>query len=220
MAYSSATYRSSNLIRRFAHNARFEFSARLVADHCSRDGAVLDYGAGDGHFLDVLAERGFSAVGYDPLPLIRRGDVFSSLPERSFDCITCLETLEHVSEDKLREFFADVDKLLKPGGILIISVPVMIGPVVLLKALPSVLRGDDKAHGYTWAGLLGALVGKPLERQQDPELGIYYHMGFDHRPLRMRLKERFALSEINSPFPWLPVIANSQVFFVGRRSNQ
>jgi len=215
MAYGGATYLSSNPIRRFAHNARFALAAKLVAEGCAPGSNVLDYGAGDGHFLDVLEGRGFRAIGYDPLPIIRREDVVSSLnaiTPRSFDCITCLETLEHIDDAQIEQFFADAELLLKPRGVVVISVPVMIGPVVPLKTIPAVLRGNSRQYGYTWGGMLRAAIGKPPARVKGPE-GIYYHIGFDHRLLRSKISRRFAVREVTSPFPWLPDILNSQVFF-------
>lgn len=50
-----------------------------------------------------------------------------------FDCITCLEVLEHFSEEEQEVFFADVWRFIKPGGLVVISVPVMIGKAGFIK---------------------------------------------------------------------------------------
>lgn len=216
MTYSASTYRSGNPLRRFAHNSRFIKSAKLVAEHCSHGASVLDYGAGDGHFLDVLRERGFRATGYDPLPIIRRGDVISSLNgvTQKFDCITCLETLEHVTDQQIDSFISDVRRLLNPAGVVVISVPVMSGPVVLLKATATVYRGKHQDCGYTWRNLLVSACGAPPVARWINEDGIYNHMGFDHRRLHRKLLDAFAqVSKQTSPFTWLPDGLNSQVFF-------
>ena len=95
------------------------------------DGA-LDVGASDGAFLEQLLEMGFQNVeGVEPSeasvasarphvnPLIRNtffdADVF--IP-RSLRLISCLQTLEHISNPL--EFFDSAYRLLRPGGCLFI----------------------------------------------------------------------------------------------------
>ena len=44
-----------------------------------------------------------------------------SLPAETFDFICCIESLEHVSDDKL--FLTSLSRALKPSGFLFLSVP-------------------------------------------------------------------------------------------------
>lgn len=218
MIYDYAAHLRSGFLRRFSHGARFKLSARLVAQHSPNGGKVLDYGSGDGYFVDLLTDLGFAAVGYDPLPLIRGHNVRQSLEGLGgFDCITCLEVLEHIPDEQIAAFLSDVRRLLKPDGVLIISVPVMIGPVVIPKALPDVLRGKMRNFGYTLHGLMQAVFGKPPSPRRLTSYGNYLHMGFDHRRLRPMIEAAFgACQERTSPFSFLPAWANSQVFFITR----
>lgn len=96
--------------------------------------AVLNVGAGQGTFSQLLEQRGFEVTSVDPLPaaveLLRarvRGPVLTgtaeSLPfdDASFDAAVLGEVLEHVEDDLagLRE----VARVVRPGGAAAISVP-------------------------------------------------------------------------------------------------
>jgi 2-polyprenyl-3-methyl-5-hydroxy-6-metoxy-1,4-benzoquinol methylase len=96
---------------------------------------ALDIGCGAGGVLAKLA-RGFDAIGIDMSPIAReycakRGLVAldGSLPDAlpvaaksdSFDVIVMSEVIEHVPED--RRSVETVARLLKPGGVLICTVP-------------------------------------------------------------------------------------------------
>jgi len=101
-----------------------------VAGRASR---ILDLGCGPGNLLDDLllhgdtfgsdfsqdalrfcAQRGFSRLF--------RAD-FHSLPlrEGKFDLVTCIDVLEHLSDD--RKAIRELVRILRPGGVLIVSVP-------------------------------------------------------------------------------------------------
>lgn len=95
---------------------------------------ALDIGCGTGALLEDLARLGFEAVGCDNHPASfetcrRRGLAVSTgtlpddLPhsEPSFDVIVLSDVLEHVDED--RESVEAVTRLLRPGGLLVCTVP-------------------------------------------------------------------------------------------------
>jgi SAM-dependent methyltransferase len=96
--------------------------------------AVVNVGAGQGTFSQLLEGRGFEVTSVDPLPaatdLLRarvRGPVLAataeSLPfaDASFDAAVLGEVLEHLDDDLagLRE----VMRVVRPGGVVAISVP-------------------------------------------------------------------------------------------------
>jgi SAM-dependent methyltransferase len=95
---------------------------------------VLNAGAGQGTFSQLLEARGFEVTSVDPLPaaaeLLRarvRGPVLEGAVEdlpfedASFDAAVLGEVLEHVGDDLagLRE----VARVVRPGGAIAISVP-------------------------------------------------------------------------------------------------
>jgi O-antigen biosynthesis protein len=114
------------------HRARYRWAARLV-----KGKAVLDCACGTGYGLEMYAAAGAQAVtGVDVDPeavelarsrygetaTVKQGDL-RKLPieDDSFDVVTCFETIEHV--DGAEAGIAELRRVLKPEGILVISSP-------------------------------------------------------------------------------------------------
>lgn len=100
--------------------------------HCNEN-KLLDFGCGEGHFIDVALKNGWDVSGIelsDPavticqnfeLP-VRKLDLFSSeLKPNSYDIITMFEILEHLSQPG--KAIARLEELLKPGGLLYLTTP-------------------------------------------------------------------------------------------------
>lgn len=120
-------------------NRRREASTRAAAlDGLIAEGAsTLDFGAGSGEFVALMLEKGFDAHGFEPGEphatyaieqlgdRIRRTGWQAAPYGAEFDLVTCFQVLEHLSNPAaaLRRM-AD---WLKPGGLLYIEVPDMIG---------------------------------------------------------------------------------------------
>jgi glycosyltransferase involved in cell wall biosynthesis/ubiquinone/menaquinone biosynthesis C-methylase UbiE len=117
-----------------AHRRR----ARILLDYLElRDGdSVFDCGCGMGFFLMALGRlRSLALVGLDgdmerlrwaqrervPASLLN-GDIFDlPIADESFDKVLFTEVLEHLSDD--RRGLCEIYRILKPGGILALSVP-------------------------------------------------------------------------------------------------
>jgi len=97
--------------------------------------ALLDVGAGTGHFLNVCQLNGFESLGLEPdddarifaksnfsLELIPSQELHN-LPDKSRDVITMWHVLEHVYD--LRNDLAKITSVLKDDGVLIVAVPNM-----------------------------------------------------------------------------------------------
>ena len=114
------------------------FAAGLVDLAGSR---VLDSGAGPGHLIEQLLERGAECAGAElsetavDLANERLGDrpgflgvrrsSLDDLPfeDASFDVVFALEVIEHLLDDQVDPFFAETARVLRPGGLLIVSTP-------------------------------------------------------------------------------------------------
>lgn len=107
---------------------------RAFRDPAGRPAQVLDMGCGPGNLLDGLGRRWPACIGADysedALRFCRsRGHLrvfradFQALPLRSesVDLITSIDVLEHLEDD--RPAFAEIARVLRPGGRVLISVP-------------------------------------------------------------------------------------------------
>ena len=116
------------------HLERYEFAARHA-----RGGRLLDIACGVGYGTALLAEKSpdaVSALGVDVSPQaltyarehyasdaveFRAADAMEFCDEEGFDLIVSLETIEHLPDP--RGFLGRVAELLRPGGVLVASVP-------------------------------------------------------------------------------------------------
>lgn len=117
-----------NKVRNYTLNQKVKLVQRLVSGK-----ALLDVGAGTGHFLKRAQDSGFSVVGLEPDEDARRVakeqnnvelqslDQLAHLPAAAYDCVTMWHVLEHVYN--LQEDTKQIASLIKPGGVWIIAVP-------------------------------------------------------------------------------------------------
>ncbi|MBP7992137.1 MAG: class I SAM-dependent methyltransferase [Candidatus Magasanikbacteria bacterium] len=109
---------------------------------------MLDIGCGDGFLLTNLTndsdfDNKIQALGVDlderPIKFAQafsfgRKVVFKAADikdlTQSFNLISVVETLEHISDELMPAFLQNIDRLLAPGGTLIISVPSQNVPVI------------------------------------------------------------------------------------------
>lgn len=117
---------------KYEHLHRYALSLELVVGK-----TVLDLAAGEGYGAAILAQTAASVTGVDVDPaaveharykyyypnlnfLVGRCESVP-LPDASVDVVTSFETIEH--HDKHEEMMLEIKRVLKPGGILIISSP-------------------------------------------------------------------------------------------------
>ncbi len=104
---------------------------RVISRYCLT-GKLLDVGCGTGSFLAEARKSGFDVVGQDVSPhfvqLCRQQydlTVYETdlttlpLPQASFDCVTAFDVIEHHPDP--RQMLTDIHRLLRPGGLLVIS---------------------------------------------------------------------------------------------------
>lgn len=221
--YARQTLDSVNPLARFAHQRRYAASQTFTAAAAGEGASLLDYGCGEGHFLQLLgaARPDLHLIGFDPYS-VHAGDGYDKIhdtagvPDGSIDVLTCFETLEHLEAAETDQFLVEAMRLLTAKGKLVISVPIIGGPPLLLKEANRVALYRRRSD-YTARELLAAAaIGRPAPRPADIKTS---HKGFDFHAVEPRMR-RAGLSlhaAALSPFPALPWWLNSQSFAVFSR---
>ena len=213
----------------------------------SRGGRLLDYGCGDGTFIALTHGLFAHATGADVdaaqleecrrrlgslerVEFIQSAALVSALNTAAYDVVTCMEVLEHCTDGERARVVGELGRLCRPGGRIIVSVPIEIGPALAGKQLFRAIaawRGHGDYHHretYSAAELTAAVFGRrPLVRPEycvDTAFGpVRYcgHKGFDWRVLEGELRARMQVeSRLFTPMPMLKGLLNSQVWFVCR----
>ncbi|MFI3305104.1 MAG: methyltransferase domain-containing protein [Rikenellaceae bacterium] len=138
------------------------------------NGRVLEIGTGSGYGIEILAPHCTKFVTLDKhLPSVDRDHTLPSnvemvnctvpplpFPDNSFDHVVTFQVIEHIESDT--EFVAEIYRVLKPGGHLIVSTP---------NAPMSLTRNPWHVREYS-AEALTALLRTKFDEQQIVEMGV------------------------------------------------
>ncbi len=231
----------------WSHQSRFKRGVKLAARFAGKK--LLDYGSGDGTFLAMLMQSPQApalAIGAEidqrqvdecnkrlagdqkKLRFIHGSELAKPEHQGAYDALVCMEVLEHVVP--LDAMLDDFAKWVKPGGELLISVPVETGIPLLVKQSARCVAGwrglgdYPGMNPYTWGQLMTSVfagaeqhIERPIHRDPDG-FSSHDHKGFNWMRLRKKLSERFELLETTaSPISWLSPHLGSQAWFVLRK---
>ncbi len=76
---------------------------------------ALDFGCGDNYLVNYLNSHSIQAHGIDQDTVLQLKDI----PKDNYDVVFMIEVIEHLTNP--RETFAQLEKVLKPGGIITIE---------------------------------------------------------------------------------------------------
>lgn len=163
---------------------------------------LLDYGCGDGWYLDSMKHRGFQLLGFEPdhdharvvserlgLTAYADRDDLVSAHADSIDVITMHFVLEHLTD--LHGAFATVSALLRPGGTFYLVVP-------------NIDSAEARIFGKKWHGL------DPPRHISFPGQAVVEGLGSEHGMLFERSR--------HVPFPngvagSLPVVVSGRFVY-------
>lgn len=218
VSYNRQTVDTPNPIARFSHRSRIRKSLSIVR-RCGC-GAILDYGCGAGHFVNAInVLAGYSCVGYEPFMIERQHEglpIFNHLSEIEkrgpFDMVTLFETIEHLDDNEARLFLSRAASVLKPGGRILFSAPIEIGPAIFAKELNRSILHRRPPENTIYELLLAGFLGIPARRADNIKTS---HKGFDYRAAIQFVERECGPVEIisYSPLPLVTWYGNSQVFF-------
>jgi 2-polyprenyl-3-methyl-5-hydroxy-6-metoxy-1,4-benzoquinol methylase len=242
MKYSEETVENKNFLKRFSHQQRFVKSSELLNEYkFKKNISMLDFGSGDGFFIKYLIEKKFSFdfSAYEPDPEekqinemknlfsineIKNVKIYNKLDliNEKYDVITCLETMEHFGKKDQKKLLSQMLKLLKPNGIICISVPIEVYFSGFAKMIFRKLVGQSHEN-TNLKNIFNTLFGLPivtpdtvhsLNTNNDMRY-INTHVGFYYFDLINLIKSmNLKIETIKfSPFPKLKYFLNSQIFF-------
>jgi len=161
---------------------------RLLAPHLpvQRLGA-LDLGAGQGELVEALQRLGFTeSTGVELSPsqvqlaqghgcqAVRLGEggmALAELPDASLDVVVCFDVFEHLSHDTCARWFAQIGRVLRPGGRLIGHVPNGLSPFAgsvywgdlthLWCPVPESMQVFCRSSGLVWLGAYENIGSSP-----------------------------------------------------------
>lgn len=228
-SYSDLTWDDPNPLKRWLQRSRIRHALALVPQ--GREiGSVVDYGGGDGTLAQQAVARWPDAtvLVFEPnaelasaarLRLVNEPGVRVVERESEIhpgaDVVFCTEVFEHLPDAETQRALWEIERILKPGGLLVVGVPVEVGPLALFKGLFRKNRRStayDADFGRIWSAFLGRPpVDRPLETLGPDRRYHSFHLGFDHRCLRRRLEARFGrVRMVGSPVAFAPIMANSE----------
>jgi len=231
----------------WTHRSRFDLALELGRRFAGK--RILDFGCGDGTFLGLLdADPAHPALGVgaeidqrlvddclsrfggrERLRFMLTRDLDAPEHAAAYDAIFCMEVLEHVVD--LDHELDRLTRMVRPGGTLVVSVPVETGlPLLVKQSARTVLgwRGVGDYPGqtsYRWGELARGLLAGRRQHITRPVLGggdgepFHDHKGFNWMALRDRIARRLTVqSTVGSPLRWLPPHLASQVWFIARKA--
>jgi len=239
MKYSEDTVDNKNFFKRFSHKKRFVEAKNFLNKYKSNNEiTMLDFGCGNGFFIKYLIENKFQLnfSAYDPVEqqINEMKDLFNSNNimnvnifnhyesiNNKFDIICCLETLEHFEEEHQKKLLEQMQKLLKPDGIIIISIPIEVylsGFIKMILRITMKQSQENTNLKNIFKTLFGMKISNPetfnknyLNTSQEY---LNTHVGFYYFNLIKLIKKmNFKIEETRfSPFPFLKSLLNSQIF--------
>lgn len=234
MSYANATTNDPNPVKRWIQRRRFVDSLRVFTRFQPRPSAtILDFGGGIGDLLRVIHDfsPALDCCLYEPIPVLAEQAKahLRDLPQieitlqlglqhwHKFDYVFCLEVFEHLPPTQTTEVIELLRRVVKPEGVIIVSVPHEIYLPAMAKGLFRMARryGSFDAR---WGNMLACTMGSPPTERPIAELAPGYpfhphHLGFDFRALERRLRTSFQVVETwFSPLPLLGPVLNSEYF--------
>lgn len=226
----------------WSHRSRFALARRLVASYAGR--RLLDYGCGDGTFLSAVSDLFPHAAGAGTdvneiescrarlsatgLRFALVAELASGEHDGAYDVVTCMEVLEHCVGGAVDVVLADLARLVAPEGIVIISVPIEIGPSLIAKQIVRTIAGwriydykfTERYSPLEFWRMLTAGESTFIERPvYSSAAGDFHgHKGFNWRALRRRIRQTLIVERsVFSPLGLPGGLVSSQAWFICKR---
>ncbi len=198
----------------------FEVALALTKDYFKRSN-VIDFGCADGVFLPSLSRHFEQVLAIDKNPVfiktatklvealrldnveVRSSEAINTHEpkergaERSYQIMYLLEIIEHIgSREALYQskvdFLKNVSSLIEEDGLLVISVPKMIGIPFLLQRVGLAVFGLQREK-ISFRNLVRAGLLRNTDDLEKKWQGVNAHLGFNHKKLERYIARDFAI---------------------------
>lgn len=202
--YSYHLYNSKSFFIRYYAYLPFIYSLKKI--DISEYSHVLELGCADGPFLPTLNQYTKNMIAIDiNEDSIRESKLLNkilklkqinllcsdgrALPfkDKSFDLIFCLEVLEHIKN--IKQIVNEIYRILRKNGILICTIPIEIGPSLLIRTLLSKYL-KFKRPTFTRKELFKNIFLKRTGKRTE-YMGYMGHKNFDWRLVKKEIKRFF-----------------------------
>lgn len=213
----------------------FDYALRLTKKYFHKCN-VIDFGCADGPFLPSLAKYFNNVLATDKNPKFMElsakvvsaadlknikllcnydlvmEDVREKIGNEKFHILYLLETLEHIGDksnlwESKVNFVESLFELIDENGIIVISVPNMIGISFLLQRLGLFLLGSGRESISKINLLRAGLFNNTTNLEQQWQEG---HLGFNHQKLERSLCKKLRIIERKN-------IIFQIIYIIGRR---
>ncbi len=244
--YFSKQVRSKNVLMRFSHLGRYQKALDITRQYSPSK--ILDYGCGDATYLilNLHSCKSIYGLDMDKKAVVANRQRLHKNPhchfyylneidqiKEKFDLITCMEVLEHCTEEATDEILSRLENLMNDEGRLVVSVPIETGPALLIKQLVRRALGLMKfghyqyTEFYNWRNLF-----KMIFATKDTYVKRNYfdfdnngeryvtctHYAFNWMHLREKISKRLTIERTDfTPISFLGAGANSQAWFICRK---
>lgn len=216
-SYSDYNYLQPGILS-FMRARHFEHALRLTSGYFHKAN-VIDFACADGPFLPSLSEYFKNVVAIDNnstfiklasevakkmhlsnVELICNADLTmdvlkSKMPAQKYHILYLLETLEHIGDisapwDSRAKFLTDLFGLIEKNGIIVVSVPNVVGIPFLLQRVGLFLLKQQR-EPISMADILRVSLFNDTSNLEKQRHGG--HLGFNHKRLEKRLKKDFKI---------------------------
>lgn len=239
MSYAEITFQDKNRIKRWLQNRRLSSALKLCPLTSRSPATICDFGAGNGELIRLLAGRYPKAtfLCYEPTPrllsearvnlngfdMVELCSDVRGVVRETIDVVFCLEVFEHLPSAETANALQQIYDLLRPGGTVVIGVPVEVGIPALYKGLFRMARRygsfDAEVKNVALAFLGCPPTDRPVSEIAPGLLFHFEHMGFDFRRFRRTLTRKFDLRKVSaSPFSAFGPLVMPEVYFVATKA--
>jgi SAM-dependent methyltransferase len=186
MNQSTADWAVSLFHRSVLKQAKYQKLLQLMEEPAGKTN--LDIGADNGVISYLLRQRGgrWSSADLDPQAVASIRELVESevyqlngsvapFADNTFDQVIIVDYLEHIADD--RGFIRELERILKPGGTLIVNVP-HLKPRSILNRFRHAIGLTDQWHGHLRPGYSLEGLRRLLEPSFNIERALTYSRAF------------------------------------------